>query len=313
MLRQNRNLLPISASMTSSHFSRIVVIESIPASELHNGRRLREDIEVQSVFHQRGLSVEFVPVDTADRLWDCLAHVLKDANNRVEYPLLHLECHGSADRKGLVLADGSLVAWEQLKPTLTAINVATRCNLFITLAACYGAHLSQIILPTDRAPLWGMLAPTEQAKPSDLLGSFFAFYTTLLASLDGDKALSALLTADSRVANYCFVSAQGFFKKAYANYIAEYSSDKEYWRRATGLRVHLRETGLRKLPTLFELRQQLRAAELPNFEKNHQKFFMTDLFPENTNRFCVLFNEVVKDARAITARPTGSVPDAAGG
>lgn len=79
-------------------------MESIPTGELHSGRRLREDIEIHSVFHQRGLPVEFAPVDTVDRFWACLARVLQNARTHAEYPLLHIECHGSEDTNGLVLA-----------------------------------------------------------------------------------------------------------------------------------------------------------------------------------------------------------------
>jgi hypothetical protein len=292
--------------MASSHFSTVVVIESLPSGDRHTGRRLREDIEVHSVFHQRGLSVEFAAADTAERFWGCLAHALQDASTRADYPLLHIESHGSTDTKGLVLADGSFVGWDQLKPVLTAINVATRCNLFVALAACYGAYLGQIILPTDRAPLWGMLAPTESAKPNDLLGSFLAFYTTLLASLDGDRALSALIAAESRTANYYFVSAEGFFKKAYVNYLAQHSSEKAYYRRAKDVRLRLRELGVRRRPTVFELRQRLRATERPSFDKYHRAFFMTDLYPENAGRFTEDFDQIIKEARALKCKRVAS-------
>ena len=286
--------------MVSSHFSRIVVIESLNQGQHHTGTRLREHIAENNIFHQRGLGVELVQADTVERFWACLAQVLQDAKDKAEYPVLHIECHGSTDTTGLVLADNSFIGWHQIKPVLTAINVATRCNLFVALAACYGAYLSQIILPTDRAPLWGMMGPTESAKPTDLLGSFFAFYSTLLASLDGDKALAALVSANARVANYYFVSAEGFFRKAYANYLANYSTEKGYWNRAKRLRTRLRDMGLRKRPSLSELQQQLKSTELPSFNKYHRQFFMIDLFPENSERFSVRFDDVFRQARSLT-------------
>lgn len=286
--------------MTTSHFSRIVVIESLPKGQLHTGTRLHEDIAVQNVFHQRGLDVDRVQADTAERLWACLARVLQDANTKAVYPILHIECHGSTDTAGLVLADNSFVSWHEIKPVLTAINIATRCNLFVALAACHGAHLSQVILPTDRAPLWGMIGPVESAKPTDLFGSFFAFYSTLLASLDGDKALSAIVSADARIANYYFVTAEGFFKKAYAHYLANYCTEKSRWRRAKQLRTRLRDMGLRKSPSISELQQRLKSTELPSFHKYHRQFFMIDLFPENSERFSVRFDEVFHQACDLT-------------
>src|SRR5437870_5816121 len=140
--------------MPSSSLSKIAVLQSLPHGEMQTGRRVFEDLQPLNVFYGRGLTIQFYDVPTKAKFLAALSQLATDAANGI-YPLLHIDCHGATDQTGIVLGDGSFLPWSDLKPYFISINVATRCNLLIVLAACYGGYLAQILLPTDRAPCWG--------------------------------------------------------------------------------------------------------------------------------------------------------------
>src|SRR5207244_5807125 len=144
--------------MASAYFSTVVVFESLPEGQLRTGRSLRDDIEPVSAFHARGINVDYRKVNNRLELNARLADVLHGAEHG-DYPLLHFESHGS--ERGIELADGSHIAWAELKPWLISINVATRCNLIVIVGACYGGYLAQTLLPTDRAPCWPLIGPSR--------------------------------------------------------------------------------------------------------------------------------------------------------
>lgn len=275
----------------SVHFSKISILESLPHGDRRTGKLLLEDIETVNVFRNRGLKTEFLPAKNKPEFLAHLSQIQRDASLG-DYPLLHIECHGSTDQTGIVLADNSFVAWSELKPFLTAINVATRCNLFIILAACYGGHLGQIILPTDRAPCWGIIGPTHTVYPDELLSTFGAFYSELLASLDGGRSVAALFSSKLRFGAYYFTPAVGFFKLAYAKYKANYCTDVVLADRAKRMARQLPRMGSQTRPGRGALKRLLKRTEETSYEKYYQQFFMMDLFPENKKRFPLLLDEV---------------------
>lgn len=287
--------------MPSSHISKIAVLQSLPSGEMRTGRRLYEDVETINLFHSRGLEIQFLDVPTKPDFLASLSQLQREAAAGT-YPLLHIECHGSSDQTGIILADKSFLAWAELKPYFTAINVATRCNLLIVLAACYGGHLGQIILPTERAPCWALIGPTDKVLPHELLSSFNSFYTTFLGTLDGDKSLESLSTKKLQNGRYTFIPAGGFFKIAYAKYLAEHCTPNELDKRASKLSRKLRKMGSAVRPGKGAIRRLMRRTEAPSYEKYFRQFFMIDLYPENAERFPIPFSDVKAAQRTLTRR-----------
>ena len=54
--------------------------------------------------------------------------------------VLHIECHGDAHY--MELADGSHVAWSELRDILVPINIASRMNVILVLACCSGVFFT---------------------------------------------------------------------------------------------------------------------------------------------------------------------------
>jgi hypothetical protein len=55
-------------------------------------------------------------------------------------PCLQIDCHGGPE--SLEFADGSIMAWRDLKPLVMAINYAARMNLFLVMASCHGGYFA---------------------------------------------------------------------------------------------------------------------------------------------------------------------------
>ncbi len=218
--------------------------------------------------------------------------VQQEAETEGAYPLIHIECHGAEDRTGLVLADGIGVSWKELKPILTRINVATRCNLVVVVAACYGGYLGEIVGITDRAPCWALIGPTASALPDELLGGYGVFYQEFLTSLDGGKAINALNAWKLRDGRFYFMPAGGFFRLAFAGYLKRYCTEDALEERAGELRRRLKASGLERLPGRGRLRRELKKQSKPAFQKYLRHFFMMDLYPENEARFPIKFEDV---------------------
>jgi hypothetical protein len=265
----------------TQHFSQIFVVESLSSGDLHTGRHIYEDLQTFEAAFHFGLSVKYEKAENLQLFWQYIDQIRDEAKSSGHYPILHLDCHGSSDKKGIVLADSSSVSWDDLKPKLIEINRLTRCNLLIVLASCYGGYLSQICYPTDRAPFWGLVGPTGTVSQKDLQQGFSAFYRELLQNLDGDIALDALRQVNPSI-KYAFVSAEFFFEYVCANYLNKYSNPQALDKRATEMLCKI-ETPAKKR----NLKRLIKKRNSPSFKKFASKFFMVDLFEDNALRFSV--------------------------
>lgn len=290
--------------MAAVRISKIAVLQSLPTGQLRTGARLREDIEAASAFHSRGLPVDFREARSRSEFWACLDDWCHEAQHEDECPLLHIECHGSTDTKGLSLSDGTDVTWAELKPRLTAMNLATRCNLLVVLGACYGGHLAQIIQVVDRAPCWAVIGPTADVLPGELMSGYGAFYREFLTSLSGDRAVDTVTSWPLASGRYYFIPAGGFFRVAYAKYLRDHCNPEALIHRAIRMQQKLKEMGVVAPPGVVQLRRKLRAVEQPSFEKHLRHFFMMDLYPENAARFPITLDDVKQLSRELSVSAT---------
>jgi hypothetical protein len=287
--------------MPSSHFSKIAVLQSLPPDDKQTGKLLCEDIEMMNICHQHDIKISFHNVQTRPEFLACLSKLQQEAVLGM-WPLLHIECHGADDTTGIILADKSFLSWQELKPFLTSINVATQCNLMVILASCYGGYLASIILPTDRAPCWALIGPTDNVYPDELLLNLSGFYTELLSTLDGDNSLKALLSDPLKSGGYIFTTASGFFKLAYEKYLNQNCTPSQYDKRAKTLSRQGKKENWPIRPSKGALKRKFKNTAEQSFEKYFKQFFMIDLYPENKERFALSKAEVKKFKEALNLR-----------
>jgi len=281
--------------MPSIQFSRIVILESLEKDK--TGRKLYDDLRLINIQHDRNIEVIYSEVGTKKEFLAKLISLKQEAEEG-HWPILHFECHGKDDTTGISLANGEIMSWAELKPYLTAINIATQCNLLVVMAACYGGHMVQIIQPIDRAPCLALLSPTNEIYPDEILKPLTAFYTELLNSLNLNAALNKLRSYPITDGGYDFKTAPDFFQSVYVGYIKGCSDQKAFKikHRVKNMYMELKKSGISPHGGLGAIKKILKQSQPEYFKWFYKNFFMTDLFPENKLRFNITFPDLQEKA-----------------
>jgi len=269
--------------MPSFGFSQVHIVESLPCGECHTGRVLRTSIinarpeDADRVHHH--------DVADASSLRSLLTAVGIEASEPDRLPYLHFECHGNHD--GLVLASDELLSWSDLCDLLRPINVATRMNLFVSLAACYGERLVYAVSPVLAAPLWGLVGPRDAMAPGDLVSFFSGYFRSLLSDPSIERALGSEGGPPGAHLPIVYWSAAHFFEGLFEFYRrSEGTSDA---RSARADRIALQVLGPKADPMQRRLLARRIRRDLRDvgqwFEKYRRRYLMLEQFPENDERF----------------------------
>lgn len=268
---------------TANRFNQILIVDSIPEGELNTAQRLAEDIRTYAnAYPETSPSVEILRIESADEFMMVLAECAKRATEEDVIPMLHVECHGCA--QGFQFADHSILDWPEIKGPLTNLNIATKLNLMVTVAACTGGAIAKTVSLSDRAPFWGMIGPTDSIHPEELETAYRALYTTLIQTGSPAEALKAF-EASSKPGQYWSTTAYGLFKKGWAAYKSTYCSEQMMNVRVLRMVEECRRRGLQPLPTVSDMRQRLVSHEPDAYERFRRSYFMEDIFPEQIGRF----------------------------
>ena len=248
----------------------IVVIESLRTDDRKTGRALRDDLEIIALPYGNNLQIHYKTVQGADEVEFLLQELYGYVSLCGRAPILHIECHGDAD--GIQLADGSLMSWSRLKPLLVNINLASRMNLFLVMACCYGGYFAAECRYSEPVPFAWILGPGREIYPDPLLALSGAFYAELLKTRDVTEALTVGGAARPSGISYFSMSAVGVFRVA--------------------LTARIKGAGS------AESRARLRTVEEPQFDEYRRQFFALDEFPENEARFAITYAEVFAEVES---------------
>jgi hypothetical protein len=287
---------------TYSHeFNSVYVFESLPPGDRRTGTNLFEQVlkplELRGVVSASRL---FTP-STLDEFLEELDTVAESVRTGSLAPIIHFEMHGNA--RGLELATGEFLVWERLRESLTKINTYSGFNLFVSLAACSGAFLISLLLPTAPSPVWGLLGPTDSVSAVDVENSFRAFYDTLLGSCDADRAVAALNSGrGSEMPKYDFVHCEPLFCKVFLRYLRVSCSPEALHERVP--RLALEAVAVKSLSPVDALPEAVRIREyLENrgrqYEDMRAIFLMFRQFPRNRERFTLTLSECERIALQI--------------
>ncbi len=156
-----------------------------------------------------------------------------DCEQNGSQPILHLEIHGSETKEELVLENGEYLSYESIRPQIVRINVASRCNLFITLAVCKGLLMTKLNRLTEPMPFCGLLGAYDTIMEDDIIIRFNEFYEELFNSFILAEAYKRLLSVNPDMPHsYSFVHADELFCKVYHRYIEQECNEKAVRKRA---------------------------------------------------------------------------------
>ncbi len=273
----------------------IVVLESLRDDDKKTGRLLREDLEPIAVPYGVNLQIHFKTPRSADELDDLLVDLCEYVKFTGRAPCLHIECHGGPD--GIQCADGSFMPWSRLRPRLVAINLASRMNLFLVLACCYGGYFAAECRFEETVPFAWILGPGKEIYPDPLFALTGSFYAELLKTRDITEALTVSGSAASGI-SYFSMSAVGIFRIGLAARIRGGDAVAKFRERAELLVRRHRDASGNAVPNVDAVEQMLRDLEKPLFDQYRRTFFALDQFPENESRFAITYDEVLAGVEA---------------
>ncbi len=167
----------ITSNMQPATFNRIIIIDSIPNGEVSTANELFNDKLRWNVLFGDCPSVERVQLSNKLEFVNRLNTIYSQCIQEGLKPIIHLEMHGNTE--GLVLSSGEYIGWMEVLASLRTINVASKNNLILVIAACYSARLFEIVPVHQHAPFWGLVAPLHEVFPDDVR-QFSTFYEELL-------------------------------------------------------------------------------------------------------------------------------------
>lgn len=286
-------------------FNKIYVIESLPAGDRKTGTELYEDLLRYQELKYPYLKVKHKPINNTSE-WNVLMNeIAVDCEQNGSQAILHLEIHGEDNGKGLVLGNGDLLNYEDIRPQFVRINKASKCNLFLTLAVCKGLYVAKVGYLSQPMPFCSMLGSFDDIYEGDLALRFNEFYDELFASFDLAKAYVRLQNANPDMPSvYRFEHADMHFCREYQKYINNKCNKEIIKKRAleaakaNGHKL-LNRQERRAFQKKFE--EQEKRTRLKYFKEAANRFFMLDEFPENKERFEVPSNleELKKKAKPL--------------
>jgi hypothetical protein len=265
----------------------VFVIESLPRGEYLTGERLVTRTLRPLAAGSEPFQVEYFPVNTARDLIAVMSAIAEMTRLHRLKPILHIEAHGDED--GVSMASGEHVPWDQLRTSLTEVNVASGLHMTLLMAMCKGWYVSKLLHPLHQAPAWAIIGPTVDVKAGEVADRTEAIYESLILYGTGSSFVSSLgLHAPNEERRFYMQLAERMFCEAYAAYFRGHTTPERLREREDEIVAEfVRKRGytIEGASEARELARKHLSSDVDIFEKCKTKFFMFDIFPENRDRF----------------------------
>ncbi|MFH1829465.1 MAG: hypothetical protein ABH871_01645 [Pseudomonadota bacterium] len=273
---------PVTAVVKST---KIWIIEWLPQNEQRTGRLLHEWMEE----NRPGWSVYSICARKNEVL-SSIERATRKAEKYGMIPVLHLEAHGNEECIGLPYGNGNVevLTWGELIEPLQRLNLATRCNLILVVAACIGFAGIKAFVRGPRAPAVMLIGPSAPIMSGNLFSWTKKFYKLWMA---GNP-------------NFSEIAAKASYEAGGVSFAWEPFAVLAYDALAKQVIISLRQDEQRKQVNRFRQRMteenMLTAGEIENrlslitpslqinvTQRLWDEMFMIDLHPENRERFGV--------------------------
>lgn len=281
---------------------RVVVIEWLPANDRKTGEEL-----VQRLADWKGPhGIEFYRCDRAESVLRALRHVTERVSVK-GIPILHIESHGAGGPQGGISGDGKeLLSWHQLRAPLRELNIATRFQLLVVGAACYGDGFIWGIGEIAASPFLACIGFPREVSVSAVFDVLLEFYRALLVRHENieDAVASAQQESHDPKKEYLrFTTARSLLIEALNSQFKRDAalSTKERFARDVSLTAQF---GIQrgKAASYSRVVASDEWSSVAAADKLTTKILALDLFPENRKRFDVDIKALMREAR----RPTNS-------
>lgn len=279
-------------------FNKIYILESLKSDERHTGCALFEDLKVWKDAYLPQLSISYLTFNDKRELGSILGAIEYATKTKNELPFIHIEAHANEDCLGT--ASGEVIPWADLFNSLQNINIATKNNLVVVVAACFGFHLFKITDVLERAPFYAVLGPNQAVSINEVEAGYQVFYQELFQTKEANSAIAKMNeTLKSTGKRYALIDCEDLFIMASKNYLDEHCSAKARLQRVEDIVSQYQALDTKTL-TIKEVRKKAKEAlktdNLEYIKEHHRTFVMIDLYPQNAERFEFDFSTLVEEA-----------------
>lgn len=282
-------------------YTKVVIIESLGQNDVSTGKILASYLSTLDSFVNQNIPLEILDCPTAQSLRAVLTKLTLEAETLGESPILHFECHGEATGNGLVLANGEMMAWTELAPILVNLNLLTKFNLMIFLAACNAFYFIEEMIASRPSPVYAVVAPSDELNPGEVMSGTRIYYRTLFEIGNAGSALQALKSENLSVGYWFGKTAEEWFEEVLVGYVKAQCSATTVAERAR----LLYQTQPSKMPrkSVGALKRGLHQEHKTFVQKYFEKCFQTESIPANLDRFDGLRKRVeVRVKHILTSR-----------
>jgi hypothetical protein len=278
---------PVEAVIKST---KIWIIEWLPTIDKRTGRLLHEWMQ-----ERRPSWSNYSECTSQLEVVSSIERVTNLARKSGIIPVLHLEAHG--DEKGLWGPDGNggvqLFSWDELTEPLQRLNLETRCNLVVVIAACIGFAGINALVCGPRAPAIALVGPDSAIMDSDLLNGTKEIYRRWM---DCNPKLDEIAISASREAGTVSFEWEPFAVLAYdalAERLIFLMRQTQQRKQVNRFRKRMLEEA-KWSPAEIERRLSLLSPSIQAtlIQQLWDEMFMIDLYPENRERFGVNWTEI---------------------
>ena len=288
-------LAPIKKKMTNFYLTKIIVVESLESNKSSKG--VYEDI-IKRRSEQYNLDSEYIRVKNKSEF----KYQLNQINTKEVLPYIHIETHGSTN--GIKFIEDR-ITWNELKELLRPINIASKNNLLVSVAACYSSNIVEILVKeimlglNPITPVFGIIGANIETPESELEIGFTEFFDEIIMSRDISKGMKRLIKSTSKDYKFEFGTCVGVFNKAVNSILQKYIQNRfaspekaiefleiinKYNQIHFGLPIDLSTP--EKINEIFNSEQFY----LDYFNNIRNSFLMIDKYPENQKRFGTITN-----------------------
>ena len=297
--------------MRNLKFNTLYIIESLRENDTKTGLALYEDVKLQEYIHEH-VHVEYFSLETAEEWDELMAAILTDCITKEIYPIIHLEIHG--DEFGIQFTNNECRSREVVGEQFRRINIATGCNLFLTLGVCKGLYVLFSTKIDKPMPFCGAVGSFEKMVAGDIQLRYAEFYETFFRTFDITQAYIQLMKTETgapiKYTQYRYIHLDEIFYKGYLNYIEEKCNAEVMPERALEAAVQ------NNLPLHNRAERRDFQRKFAKCEKSYRSkyykdaansFFMLTEYPDNKERFEVpsTYNELNIKCKNLITMATG--------
>jgi len=216
--------------MNTFKFNTIYIVESLKEDEPKTGSMLYEKLKPLEQIHDQ-LSIVFCEVQSKQEWIDLMDNILEDCATKGVYPIIHLEIHGC--ETGIVFSNGEYILVDEINEQFRKINLASGCNLFITLGVCEGLYVLFGVRIDQLMPYCGAVGSFDDLWNRDIKLRYAEFYDAFFRTFNIYEAYKSLMTIDTGFEpRYRYIPVDEIFYKCYQDYIEKGCSKEAVKQRA---------------------------------------------------------------------------------